>query len=141
VNRDFLDRARHTLSDLHQHIVRAARATVPEASDGIADVPGDPYDVASEERAREIQILLTDRDRAKLHAIDEALARIQDGNYGVCEECDEDIAEGRLELLPFTRVCVTCQAQREREESQHRPRSDHGRRELTVALGADFDEE
>lgn len=141
MNREFLDRARHTLADLHHHIVRTSRAAAPQADDDITDEPSDLYDAASEERERVIQILLTDRDRAKLSAIDEALARVQDGNYGVCEICDEDIAEGRLELLPFTRLCVTCQAQREREESQHRSRAEHGRRELTVALGSDLDDE
>jgi DnaK suppressor protein len=126
---------------MHQHIVHAARATVPPPRDGTKDDPSDLYDAATEEREREIQILLTDRDRTKLHAIDEALARMEDGNYGVCEACDDDIAEGRLELLPFTRLCVTCQAEHEREESQRRARPDHARRDLAVALGADFEED
>ena len=75
----------------------------------------DTYDVASDARDREINLILTDRDRDKLQAIDDALARLDEGTYGVCESCDADIAEGRLEALPFTRLCVSCQADRERE--------------------------
>jgi DnaK suppressor protein len=142
VNREFLDRARDTLAEMSQHITRAARAAVPPPRDGTKDDPSDIYDAASEEREREIQIILTDRDRTKLHAIDEALARIREGSYGVCEACDDDIAEGRLELLPFTRLCVSCQAEHEREESQHRTRPDHGRRDLAAALGGgDFEDD
>jgi len=60
-------------------------------------------------------VILTDRDRDKLQAIDDALARIDDGTYGVCESCESDIAEARLEALPFTRLCINCQAEREKE--------------------------
>jgi DnaK suppressor protein len=141
VKREFLDKARDTLDEMSDQIVRAARKTAPPPRDGTKDDPSDLYDAASEEREREIQILLTDRDRTKLHAIDEALARIREGNYGVCEACDDDIAEGRLALLPFTRLCVSCQAEHEREESQRRARPAHGGRDLAVALGGDFEED
>ena len=142
MNREFLDRALHTLSDLQRHIVQAARPSAPQPRDGTNQDPSDPYDAASEERDRELQFILTDRDRSKLTAIDEALVRIREGSYGICEECEDDIAQGRLELLPFTRLCVTCQAQREREESQRRPRSDQGRRDVALSLGAgEYDED
>jgi len=61
-------------------------------------------------------VILTDRDRDKLQAIDDALARIDDGSYGVCESCESDIAEGRLEALPFARYCINCQRAAEEEE-------------------------
>ena len=79
----------------------------------------DTYDLASDARDREINLILTDRDRDKLQAIDEALARVDDGTYGVCESCERDIAEARLEALPFTRLCVNCQAEREKEAKTH----------------------
>jgi DnaK suppressor protein len=141
VQRDFLDRAYRTLDDMQAHIMRAPRTAAPQARDGTKDDPSDLYDAATEEREREIQIILSDRDRTKLQAIDGALTRIREGNYGICEECGEDIAEGRLELLPFTRLCVTCQAELEREESQRRARPDHTRRDLAAALGGDFQED
>ena len=77
---------------------------------------GDIYDLASDERERELSLTLGDRERRKLADIDLALERIQEGTYGVCEECGEPVGEKRLEVLPFTRVCVDCQARLEREQ-------------------------
>jgi DnaK suppressor protein len=80
----------------------------------------DTYDLASDARDREISHILTDRDRGKLEAIDEAISRVEDGSYGLCEDCGAEIAEGRLQALPFTRLCVTCQSDRERESRMNK---------------------
>jgi DnaK suppressor protein len=80
----------------------------------------DAYDLASEERDREINFILSDRDRGKLQAIEDALERIEESSYGICESCESEIAEGRLQALPFTRLCVQCQADRETEAKQNR---------------------
>src|SRR5574340_1356559 len=64
---------------------------------------GDIYDQASSERDRELDLLLGDREREKLKNIEEALLRIQDGEYGICEECEEEIPLGRLKAMPFAR--------------------------------------
>jgi len=77
---------------------------------------GDIYDIASNERERELALTLGDRDRGKLAEIEDALERLNDSSYGECEECGEPIAENRLRALPFTRVCVECQSRSEREE-------------------------
>lgn len=76
---------------------------------------GDIYDIASNERERELTLMLGDRDRGKLAEIEDALERIKDSTYGTCEECGEPIAEDRLRALPFTRACVECQSKNERE--------------------------
>ncbi|MBI3078643.1 MAG: TraR/DksA family transcriptional regulator [Deltaproteobacteria bacterium] len=81
---------------------------------------GDPSDLASSERDRELALLLGDRDRLKLREIDAALMRIDEGSYGLCEECGERIAPGRLRAMPFARLCVDCQADRERQERLQR---------------------
>ena len=80
----------------------------------------DSYDLASEERDREINFILSDRERVKIKEIDDALARLADGSYGVCEECGLEIGEERLDALPFTRVCRDCQQDREREARTQR---------------------
>ncbi|HHD11457.1 MAG TPA: TraR/DksA family transcriptional regulator, partial [Deltaproteobacteria bacterium] len=74
---------------------------------------GDIYDIASSERERELTLMLGDREREKLHEIDMALERLQDKDYGICEECGEPIGEARLRALPFTRVCVDCKTKAE----------------------------
>ncbi|QSV46435.1 TraR/DksA family transcriptional regulator [Geobacter benzoatilyticus] len=81
---------------------------------------GDIYDQASSERDRELGLLLNDRERDKLRQIDEALLRIEDGEYGICEECEEEIPLGRLKVMPFARFCVRCQSDMEKLQAQTR---------------------
>lgn len=81
---------------------------------------GDIYDQASSERDRELGLLLNDRERDKLRQIDEALLRIADGEYGICEECEEEIPLGRLKVMPFARFCVRCQSDMEKLQAQTR---------------------
>lgn len=87
---------------------------------------GDLYDLATSERDRELSLLLGDRDRAKLKEIDDALKRIDEGTYGICEECGEKIAAGRLKAMPFTRLCVNCQANLERQQKMKRETEEEG---------------
>lgn len=79
---------------------------------------GDIYDQASSERDRELLLLLGDRERDKVRQIDEALLKLEDGEYGICEECEEEIPLGRLRVLPFARLCVKCKADMERLQAQ-----------------------
>jgi DnaK suppressor protein len=98
--------------DLVREIARRSRATTGEAAQDIGDI----IDSVSEERTRELDMILTDREKKKLLQIDEALDRIEDGTYGLCEECDIKIPKPRLKVLPFAKYCVECQEKLEREE-------------------------
>jgi DnaK suppressor protein len=51
---------------------------------------------------------LKQTDAKILQAIDEALMRIEKGNFGICKDCGEPIAEARLNAIPWTRVCISC---------------------------------
>ena len=128
----FLKRARERLESMKQEIVREIQAGIREGREAGKDEGMDTYDLATEERDREINMILSDRERDKLQAIEEATARIDDGSYGVCEACEADIAEGRLDAMPFTRLCVSCQAEREKEERlSRRPEEDRSYRRIT----------
>src|SRR6516165_2517257 len=100
----------------------------------------DTYDLASEERDREINFILSDRERLKSQSIDDALARIADSSYGVCESCGLEIAEERLRALPFTRLCRDCQQDQEREARSQR-RFDDERNTYRKLGSTDADEE
>jgi len=79
----------------------------------------DPSDRASIE-ANHISVLrVRDRERKLLLKIDEALARIAAGDYGVCESCGGEISYERLRVRPVTTLCVECKA--EQEELERRP--------------------
>lgn len=102
----------------------------------IGEPSGDIYDQASSERDRELGLLLGDREREKLHAIDEALLRIDEGEYGVCEECEEEIPLGRLKAMPFARHCVRCKSDLEKLQAQTK-RFEEDRAYREIPLGSD----
>ncbi len=111
----FLKTARDKLMEMRRQVLREIGNDLKQGREGAKDEGMDTYDLASEERDREISFILTDREREKLQAIQEALERVDDGTYGICESCESEIAEARLGALPFTRLCVNCQAEREKE--------------------------
>lgn len=97
---------------------------------------GDIYDQASSERDRELGLLLGDREREKLHNIDEALLRIDEGEYGICEECEEEIPLGRLKAMPFARHCVKCKSDLEKLQAQTK-RFEEDRAYREIPLGGE----
>ena len=135
----FLKTARETLETMKSQLLAEIQQDLKQGRETSKDEGMDTYDLASDARDREISLILNDRDRDKALAIDDALARIDEGSYGVCESCESDIAEARLEALPFTRLCVSCQADREKEaKSMKRPDEDRTYRRLGTS---DLDEE
>ena len=68
---------------------------------------------AQEENLTHLLGRLDDRGRAEIAAIDDAMVRIERGDYGWCEECGEEIPLARLEVLPSATRCITCAEARE----------------------------
>jgi DnaK suppressor protein len=126
VRKLFLKQSKEKLLDMKSQVTRGIRDELKEGREGDKDDGRDTYDVASEERDREISYILNDRDREKLAAIDQALDRIEQGTYGICESCDAEIAAERLKAMPFTRLCVQCQSERESEAKRNRRADDLG---------------
>lgn len=79
-------------------------------------LPPDIVDRASMESEHNFALLMRERDRQTMAGIREALERIKAGEYGICERCEEDIAEARLRVQPMATLCVHCQSHREDEE-------------------------
>ena len=69
---------------------------------------GDMADKASGTNEVHIQLKLKQTDAKILQAIEEALVRLDEGSFGVCRDCGEDIAPARLNAIPWTRVCIEC---------------------------------
>jgi DnaK suppressor protein len=137
--KEFLKQAAEMLEDTKKQALREMQGRVKGETEGIKDEGRDTYDLASDERDREINFILNDREREKLLAIDEALQRIKDKTYGICESCEGEIQLGRLRVLPFTRLCVKCQEENERESKRQKTLEDErGYRKLVIN---DFEEE
>lgn len=75
----------------------------------------DPLDRAVKECDRSVELVIRNRDRHLIREIYEALKRLEQSSYGICESCGEPIGEKRLQAKPTTRCCVQCQAMEERE--------------------------
>ena len=69
---------------------------------------GDMADQADGNNEVHIQLKLKQTDAKILQAIEEALARLEKGTYGICRDCGEPISPARLSAIPWTRVCITC---------------------------------
>jgi DnaK suppressor protein len=134
---------------MHEHLAEMKdklhgelEAELRAEREGNKDEGMDTYDLASEERDREINFILSDRERVKVKQIDDALERLDDNTYGVCESCGLEIAEERLNAMPFTRLCRDCQQDMEREAKSQRRNDDERNTNTYRKLGStDGDEE
>jgi len=80
----------------------------------------DPTDRASLESNRNFTLRIRDRERKLISKIKEAIDRIDDGTYGKCEECGENIGLERLKARPVTTLCIDCKSLQEAEERKLR---------------------
>ncbi len=114
-----LDEIKNLLLQMKAETLKEINKSLKSTSDVPSGEPsGDIYDQASSERDRELGLLLGDREREKLRNIDEALLRLDEGEYGICEECGDDIPLGRLKVMPFARYCVRCKSDIEKMQAQ-----------------------
>jgi DnaK suppressor protein len=67
---------------------------------------------------RHLLMSLSENERDKLIEVDEALDRIENGTFGMCEECEEPIALRRLEAIPNARYCIRCKESLEKESGE-----------------------
>ncbi len=112
---------RKKLEFFKQYLVQQKRKLLEDAAKTLDDsdwkaneIPKDFVDQASDEWDRNFLLRLRQRERSLLKKIDEALIRIEEGTYGICEECGEEISEERLLARPVTTLCINCK--REQEE-------------------------
>jgi len=136
----FMADLRQQLLDMKAKLLEEMELESKAEREGNKDEGLDTYDLASEERDREISFILSDRERSKVKNIDDALERMEEGSYGVCDACGLEIAEERLTAMPFTRLCRDCQQDQEREARSQRRVEDE--RNTYRKLGStDADEE
>ena len=109
--------ARKTLLDMKEKLLAEGLGkSLPESLVRPFDT-GDEGDQADTERTREVSVLLSEREKEKLLAIEEALERIREGTYGECDECGDEIGTGRLKAMSLANLCVPCQSRLEKEQA------------------------
>jgi DnaK suppressor protein len=76
----------------------------------------DITDLASFQTERNFELRIRDRERKLIAKMQEAIKMIDDGTYGICENCDEEISEKRLIARPVTTLCIRCKTEQEKIE-------------------------
>ena len=100
--REKLEERRQEILDLYESDLKAGKATGDESSDDIADRANSAY-------SRELLFSLTGDESEQLKEIDEAIRRLEGGEFGVCASCGTEIPEPRLQAVPWARYCIDCQ--------------------------------
>ncbi len=105
------ERTARAIAYLHEEYRGATEAEDQELSGGADDHMGD---IASNTYDRELDSTLEESEEAHLGRIDAALERIEEGTYGICENCGEPINMERLEAMPWVTLCIDCKRLAER---------------------------
>ncbi|OIP89609.1 MAG: RNA polymerase-binding protein DksA [Syntrophobacteraceae bacterium CG2_30_61_12] len=114
-----------TLNYFKENLAKRLEELLAEAERTVTGMTGmkesfpDPTDRATLESDRNFTLRIRDRERKLISKIREAIARIEDGSFGICEECGDDISIERLNARPVTTLCIEC---KRRQESVERAR-------------------
>lgn len=105
-------------NDILDSISRVSQDTLKKSQkDASGDISGYTFhmaDVATDNYDREFSLGLASNDRQFLYELEDALKRIEDGTFGICEECKSVLSKARLKALPYARLCLDCQQKREK---------------------------
>jgi len=107
---------RHMLSQKINELLDEAEKTVSEMTYGSKENYPDPNDRASLESDRNFELRIRDRERKLIMKMQEAIKRIDDGVFGICDVCGGPISEKRLMARPVTTSCIECKMKQEKEE-------------------------
>ncbi|TVR97435.1 MAG: RNA polymerase-binding protein DksA [Wenzhouxiangellaceae bacterium] len=110
---------RQKLLDWRSELIEESQETINNLRGEVRDV-GDEAERASRETENSLELRTRDRYRKLLGKIDQALARVDDGSYGYCEETGEEIGLARLEARPIATLCLDAQERWELKQKQMR---------------------
>jgi DnaK suppressor protein len=106
---------KNLLNEKLEELLKEANRTVSGMSVDKENTP-DPTDRATLEADRNFTLRIRDRERKLIGKIKDALERIDQGTYGICDSCGEDISDERLKARPVTTLCIECKKKQEDEE-------------------------
>ena len=116
MNKTQLKKFKTLLESKRDDIVRRAQQTLSEDMTLDANELPDEMDLASTEYLQSFTFRLRGREKTFLRKIQKALVKIEEGSFGMCEDCGEPIAVKRLEARPEAPLCIQCKEEQERQE-------------------------
>ena len=115
MDQELLEYFKAILQERKKKLLEQANKTVSREVTGQNERLSDYADIATLESDRTFRLRIRDRERKLIWKIDQALARIEDGTFGICERCGEEIGRKRLEARPVTTFCIRCKTKLEEE--------------------------
>lgn len=107
------------LDFFREHLTERLKELLSQADDTVEGMTApkenfpDPTDRASDEENRNFMLRIRDREHKLIKKIKKALERIENGTFGICEKCEEDISVERLKARPVTTQCIDCKKKEE----------------------------
>jgi len=115
MNKKDKDQFRKLLADKKETITRKLTEAITESKEMESNVAQDLVDKAETSYTKEFLLSLSDGEREQLLLIDEAIKRLEHGEFGTCQVCRKEIGPKRLLALPWTPLCIDCQEKAEEE--------------------------
>jgi DnaK suppressor protein len=115
MDKETLEYFRDLLQNQLDELIQEALKTV-NGMTNLKDTFPDPTDRAALETDRNFLLRIRDRERKLIEKIKEALERIDQGSFGICELCGKEISEERLMARPVTTLCIDCKKKQEARE-------------------------
>ncbi len=115
MNKKELEKFKLILTEQLDSLLQDVGKTVSDMTEENPNFP-DPTDRASLESDRNFELRIRDRERMLINKIKQALQRIEDKTFGLCESCEEKIGAKRLLARPVTTLCIDCKTEQERQE-------------------------
>ncbi len=113
---DTLKKFKKLLIDMKRELIENAKKTIDSSIASQVSSGKDFADLALKEMDRNFVLRIRDRERKLISKIDQALERIENKSFGICEECGQEIGIKRLEARPVTTLCIECKTKQEEEE-------------------------
>ncbi len=127
MEREQLDFFRALLMSERKNVVKIIEGIDENWSKNIRDAVGNVSayathiaDLGTDSDEREKETYMLDRELRNLKNIDNALKRIYDKSYGICNYCGDEISSSRLKAIPYTEFCINCKRNEERINNNHR---------------------
>ena len=116
LSKEHLERFRQMLSERRETLSNDAdslRKEINGRTGELSSVPFHMADAGTDNYGREFSLGIVENEQEEMREIDEALERIEKGEFGICEACDKTIPLARLKAIPYARLCVECKQNQE----------------------------
>ena len=125
LNKDQIKQLRQLLITERAKLAEEIKSIARDASTSPRDASGDlsaytvhMADMAADTYDRELSMNIASSEQQMLYEIDDALKRLDDGSYGVCQQCNQPIAMSRLKAVPSASLCIECQRSKEKKSKR-----------------------